>query len=108
MLAYSSSSLVYYHHGRKNGSMQADMVQEKEVRILHLYPQAAEGECVLQAVKRRLFSAGNQEGRIYQHSEETACVLALHWVHGQKPPSDFLTTSIASPSGCQQPHCPGP
>jgi hypothetical protein len=27
--------LVYYHHGRKHGGTQADMVLEKKLRILH-------------------------------------------------------------------------
>lgn len=37
-------NLVYYHHGRKHGGMQADMVLEKEPVILHLDQQAAGGE----------------------------------------------------------------
>jgi hypothetical protein len=28
--------LVHYHHGRKHGSIQSDMMLEKEPRILHL------------------------------------------------------------------------
>jgi hypothetical protein len=36
--------LVYYCHGRKHGSLQADMVLEKELRVLHLDPQAT-GDC---------------------------------------------------------------
>ena len=36
-LAYSSRGLVHYHHGGKHGSVQADMVLEKELRIL--YPE---------------------------------------------------------------------
>ena len=39
-LAYPFRGLVYYHHGRKYGSMQADMVLE-EPRILHLDLKAA-------------------------------------------------------------------
>ena len=39
--------LVHYHHGRKHGSMQADMVLEKELRVLHLDPKAAEGDHLL-------------------------------------------------------------
>ena len=38
--------LGHCHHGRKHGSMQADMVLEKEPRVLHLDLQAAEGDCV--------------------------------------------------------------
>ena len=33
-----------YHHGGRHGSVQADMVPEKELRVLHLDPQ----ESVLQ------------------------------------------------------------
>ena len=39
-LAYSFSGLVHYHHGGKHGSIQADMVLEKELRVLHLDPVA--------------------------------------------------------------------
>jgi hypothetical protein len=38
--------LVHYHHGRKHGSLQSDMVLEKELRVLHLDLQAAERERV--------------------------------------------------------------
>jgi hypothetical protein len=34
-LAFSFRGLVHYHGG-KHGSMQADMVLEKELRVLHL------------------------------------------------------------------------
>ena len=44
-LAYSFRGLVLYCHGKKHDSMQADEVQEKELRVLHLD---------LKAVKRRL------------------------------------------------------
>jgi hypothetical protein len=33
-------SLVHYYHGRKHGCMQADMVLEKEPRVLHLNQEA--------------------------------------------------------------------
>ena len=39
-------SLAHYHHGGKHGGMQADMVLEKELRVLHLDPQVAKGDCV--------------------------------------------------------------
>jgi hypothetical protein len=35
-LAYSFRGLVHYPHGGKHGSIQADMVMEKELRGLHL------------------------------------------------------------------------
>ena len=34
---------VHYHHGRKHGSVQVDMVLEKELRVLHLDLKAASG-----------------------------------------------------------------
>ena len=37
-LAYISRDLVHYHYGRKHGSLQADMVLEKELKVLHLDP----------------------------------------------------------------------
>jgi len=36
--------LVHYHQGWKNGGTQADMVLEKELRVLHPDRQAAEKE----------------------------------------------------------------
>jgi hypothetical protein len=36
--------VVHYHHGRKHGDIQADMVLEKQLGVLHVDPQAAEGE----------------------------------------------------------------
>jgi hypothetical protein len=35
-LAYSFRGLVYCHHNGKHGSMQTDMVLEKELRVLYL------------------------------------------------------------------------
>ena len=37
---------VHYHHVGKHDSVQADVVLEKELRVLHWDPQAAEGDCV--------------------------------------------------------------
>jgi hypothetical protein len=42
--AHSFRGSVHYHHGGKHGNVQADMVMKKELRILHLDPQAAEGD----------------------------------------------------------------
>jgi hypothetical protein len=39
-LAYRFRGSVHYHHGRKHGSIQADMVLEEELRVLHLDPKA--------------------------------------------------------------------
>jgi hypothetical protein len=33
-------SVHHHHHGGKHGSVQADMVLEKELRALHLDPKA--------------------------------------------------------------------
>ena len=44
-LVYSFRGLVYYHHSRKHGSVPTDMVLEKELRVLHLDPMTAEGNC---------------------------------------------------------------
>jgi len=43
---------MYYHCGWKHGSVQADMVLEKELRVLHLEMQAAEGNwmCFTQGI----------------------------------------------------------
>jgi hypothetical protein len=41
-LACSIRGSVHYHHGRKHGSIQADMVLEKETRFLHLDLKAGE------------------------------------------------------------------
>jgi hypothetical protein len=39
-LAFSFRGSVHYHHGRKHDSVQAGMVLEKELRILHPDPKA--------------------------------------------------------------------
>ena len=36
--------LIYYCHGRKSGGKQADMVLEKELRVLHLDLQVEKGD----------------------------------------------------------------
>jgi hypothetical protein len=43
-LAYSFRGSVHYLHGGKHGSVQADMVLEKKLRVLHLDLKAAEGD----------------------------------------------------------------
>jgi hypothetical protein len=40
-LAYTFRNLVHYDHGKKCGGMQADIVLEKELRVLYSDPQAA-------------------------------------------------------------------
>ena len=52
-LAYSFRCVVYYHHGEKHVSIQADRLEE--LRVLHLDLQAAEGDCPLQAARKRLW-----------------------------------------------------
>jgi hypothetical protein len=44
-MAYNFRGLVRDHHGEKHGSVLADMVLEKELRVLHLNPKAAEKYC---------------------------------------------------------------
>ena len=46
-LAYRLRGSVHYHHGRKHGSIQAGMVLEKKLRVLHLD---------MKALKKRLTS----------------------------------------------------
>jgi hypothetical protein len=38
--------LVYYHHGETHGSVQTDIVLEKELRVLHVDMKAAAGDYV--------------------------------------------------------------
>jgi hypothetical protein len=45
-LAYNFRCLVHYHHGRKHSREQADMVLEKELRVLPFDPRAAAGNSV--------------------------------------------------------------
>jgi hypothetical protein len=40
---------VHFHHGRKHGSIQADLVLKKELRVLHLD---------VKATRKRLSSTG--------------------------------------------------
>ena len=46
-LAYSFRGLAHYHFGGTHGTVQADMVLEKELKVLHLDLKATEGDCVL-------------------------------------------------------------
>ena len=39
-LIYSFRGLVHYHYAEKHDIMQTDMLVEKELRVLHLDPQA--------------------------------------------------------------------
>jgi hypothetical protein len=48
-LAYSFRDSVLYCHGKKHGNMHTDMVLE--LRVLHLEPQVAEGDCIPYWVK---------------------------------------------------------
>lgn len=41
-LVYSFRGLVHYCHGRKHGSIQAEMRLENELKVLYLDLQAAE------------------------------------------------------------------
>lgn len=40
-LAYSSRGLVHFHHDGKHDGVQADLLQEEELRDLHLDVRAA-------------------------------------------------------------------
>jgi hypothetical protein len=52
-VAYRFRGLVYHHHGRMQGIVQADMELEK-LRVLHVDLQTAEGDCLVQAARRLL------------------------------------------------------
>jgi hypothetical protein len=41
LISEQSRDLIYYHHGKKHSSMQADMMLEEELRLLHLDLHAA-------------------------------------------------------------------
>jgi hypothetical protein len=43
---------VYYHHGGKHGTVQADITLE-ELRLLHPDLKAAEEDCLPQAARRK-------------------------------------------------------
>ena len=45
-LAYSFRGLVHYYHGVGHGSMQVDMMLQKELGVLHFDLKATEGDCV--------------------------------------------------------------
>jgi hypothetical protein len=57
-LAYSFRGSVHFHHGGKHGSIQVDKVVEKELRVFYLDSKAA---------RKRLSSAGSQEGNSLPH-----------------------------------------
>jgi hypothetical protein len=45
-LPYRFRGSVHYCQGRKHGSIEADMVLEKELRVLHLDWKAARRDCL--------------------------------------------------------------
>jgi hypothetical protein len=45
---------VFYHHGGKHGSVQSDMVVEKELRDVHHDPKAARSRRSSQVARRGL------------------------------------------------------
>jgi hypothetical protein len=52
-IAYSFRGSVHYHHDRKNGTVQAEIVLEMPI-VLYLDSQAAAGDCLPQTAWRRL------------------------------------------------------
>ena len=45
-LAYSFRGLVHYHHSGKHGRVQANVILEKELRVLHLdRKDSRRGQC---------------------------------------------------------------
>jgi hypothetical protein len=58
-LAYSVRGSVHFHYGRKHSSVQADMVVEKELSVLHLNPTAS----------RRRLSHGSQEEGFFHRGQ---------------------------------------
>jgi hypothetical protein len=43
-LTYRIRPLIIYHHGKKHGGMQADIVLEQELRVLHFDPKATRAD----------------------------------------------------------------
>jgi hypothetical protein len=52
-LAYSFRGLVHYLYEEKHGSMQAEIVLEKELRVLHLDSKARWRDSHPQAARRK-------------------------------------------------------
>jgi hypothetical protein len=52
-MAYSVKGSVHYHHGRNNGSVQADIVLEKELGVMHFDLTAAR-RTASKAARRRI------------------------------------------------------
>ena len=75
-LAYRFRGLVFYHHGRKHGSIQANMVLE-DPRLLHLDLQAAEEDCL---------PAGSRGGTgiplwvALEHRDILQCIYMTHFL----------------------------
>ena len=53
-LAYSVRGSVYYYHGWKHGSMKADMMVEKDLRVLHLDSKATRRVWHPRAARKKL------------------------------------------------------
>jgi hypothetical protein len=84
-LAYRFRGSVHYHHGRKHGSMQTDVVLE-ELRVLHLEPMAARRGffCLLQAARKRVSfhtGWGLRTGALKDHLHSDSLLLTrLHFI----------------------------
>ena len=48
-VAYSFRGVVHYHHGGRHGGVQAHMMLEKELRVVHLDTEATGSELRLWA-----------------------------------------------------------
>jgi hypothetical protein len=53
-LAYRFRDSGDYHHGGKHGNVQADIVLEKEPRVLSLIQRQPGGDYLLQVARRRV------------------------------------------------------
>jgi hypothetical protein len=68
-VAYSFRGSVHYCHDKKHGGRQADKGQEKELRVLHLDPQAAIGDYMLYCAYLKHKRPQSHYGECLPHSD---------------------------------------
>ena len=100
-LAYSFRGSVYYHHGRKHGSIQADTVLGKELRVLHPSASSSKG-----SRRRRLSTESQEEAPIPHWAELEHKNLKVHPHSDTLPPTrpHLLRVPLPVPNIFNPPH----
>jgi len=98
-LAPRFRGLVHYHHSRKHGSVQADMVLE-ELRVLHLIPKANR-----RRLASRQLGGGSQSPLLQWHTSSNNKATPLNGATAWAKRIQTTTTSFPSCCSKDPPWC---